>query len=155
MDLIPTAARNWILPTRRMILVTDSPQSFQMRTQSSWHLDYSLVILSREPSLTTQDFWRIQFWDNKWALWASLVAQWLRIRLPIQGTWVRALDREDPTCRRATKPMCHNYWVCALEPTSHNYWAHMPQLLKPVHLEPVLCNKRSHRNEKTEHHNEE
>ena len=25
------------------------------------------------------------------------------------GTWVRALVREDPTCRRATKPMCHNY----------------------------------------------
>ena len=22
--------------------------------------------------------------------WASLVAQWLRIRLPMQGTWVRA-----------------------------------------------------------------
>ena len=40
---------------------------------------------------------------------ASLVAQWLRIRLPIQGTRVRALAREDPTCRGATKPVCHNY----------------------------------------------
>ena len=40
--------------------------------------------------------------------WASLVAQWLRIRLPMQGTWVRALVREDPTCRRATKSVCHN-----------------------------------------------
>ena len=39
----------------------------------------------------------------------SLVAQWLRIHLPMQGTWVRALVREDPTCRRATRPMCHNY----------------------------------------------
>ena len=39
----------------------------------------------------------------------SLVAQWLRIRLPMQGTWVRALVREDPTCRRATKPASHNY----------------------------------------------
>ena len=28
---------------------------------------------------------------------ASLVAQWLRIRLPMQGTWVRALVRDDPT----------------------------------------------------------
>ena len=26
---------------------------------------------------------------------ASLVAQWLRIRLPMQGTWVRALVWED------------------------------------------------------------
>ena len=40
---------------------------------------------------------------------ASLVAQWLRIRLPMQGTRVRALVREDPTCCRATKPVSHNY----------------------------------------------
>ena len=40
---------------------------------------------------------------------ASLVAQWLRIRLPMQGTQVRALFREDPTCRGATKPVRHNY----------------------------------------------
>ena len=40
---------------------------------------------------------------------ASLVAQWLRIRLPMQGTRVRALIWEDPTCRGATKPLLHNY----------------------------------------------
>ncbi|KAJ8793859.1 hypothetical protein J1605_019123 [Eschrichtius robustus] len=40
---------------------------------------------------------------------ASLVAQWLRIRLPMQGTRVRALVREDPTCHRATKPVRHDY----------------------------------------------
>ena len=39
---------------------------------------------------------------------ASLVAQWLRICLPMQGTRVRALVWEDPTCRRATRPMSHN-----------------------------------------------
>ena len=44
---------------------------------------------------------------------ASLVAQWLRIRLPMQGTRVRALVWEDPTCRGATKPVSHNYWACA------------------------------------------
>ena len=76
--------------------------------------------------------------------WASLVAQWLRIRLPVQGTWVRALVREDPTCRRATKPVRHDYWAYALEPMCHNYWARVPQLLKPARLEPVLRNKRSH-----------
>ena len=41
--------------------------------------------------------------------WASLVAQWLRIRLPMQGTWVRALVWEDTTCLGAAKPVCHNY----------------------------------------------
>ena len=48
---------------------------------------------------------------------ASLVMQWLRIHLPMQGT--RALVQEDPTCRGATKPVCHNYW------------ARVPQLLSP------------------------
>ena len=42
-------------------------------------------------------------------LGASLVAQWLRIRLPMQGTPVRALVQEDPTCRGATKPVRRNY----------------------------------------------
>ena len=42
-------------------------------------------------------------------LGASLVAQWLRIRLPVQGTRVRAQVWEDPTCRGATKPVCHDY----------------------------------------------
>ena len=40
---------------------------------------------------------------------ASLVAQWLRICLPMQGTRVRALVSEDPTCRGATRPVSHNY----------------------------------------------
>ena len=40
---------------------------------------------------------------------ASLVAQWLRIHLPMQGTQVQALVWEDPTCREATKPVRHNY----------------------------------------------
>ena len=40
---------------------------------------------------------------------ASLMVQWLRIRLPMQGTRVRALVRGDPTCCGATKPVRHNY----------------------------------------------
>ena len=87
--------------------------------------------------------------------WASLVAQWLRICLPIQGTQVWALVWEDPTCRRATKPMRHNYRACTLEPVNQNYWARVPQPLKPARLEPVLHNKRSHCNEKPAHCNEE
>ena len=39
----------------------------------------------------------------------SVVAQWLRIHLPMQGTRVRALAQEDPTCHGATKPVGHNY----------------------------------------------
>ena len=92
---------------------------------------------------------------TKQKLRASLVAQRLRICLLMQGTRVRALVWEDPTCCGATRPVRHNYWACPLEPASHNYWAHVPQLLKPGHLELVLCNKRSHRNGKPAHHNKE
>ena len=34
----------------------------------------------------------------------SLVVQWLRIHLPMQGTRVQSLVQEDPTSRRATNP---------------------------------------------------
>ena len=40
---------------------------------------------------------------------ASLVAQRLRICLPMQGTRVRALVWEDPTCHGAARPVSHNY----------------------------------------------
>ena len=92
--------------------------------------------------------WRIwgNFWEKeafKKCYGSSVVAQWLRKRLPMRGTQVQALVQEDPTGCGATKPVCHNYWACALEPSSHNYWARAPQLLKPTHLEPVLCNEKT------------
>ena len=39
----------------------------------------------------------------------SLVAQWLRISLPMQRTRVRSLVWDDPTCREAAEPVCCNY----------------------------------------------
>ena len=45
----------------------------------------------------------------KGEIWASLVVQWLRVCLLMQGTWVRALIWEDPTCRGATGPVSRNY----------------------------------------------
>ena len=38
---------------------------------------------------------------------ASLVAQWLRVRLTMQRTRVRAPVQEDPTCRGAAGPVSH------------------------------------------------
>ena len=51
----------------------------------------------------------------------SLVAPWLRIRLPMHGTRVQALVWEDPTCRGATK----------LQLLSLRSRAREPQLLSP------------------------
>ncbi|KAJ8794100.1 hypothetical protein J1605_019092 [Eschrichtius robustus] len=42
-------------------------------------------------------------------LGTSLGVQWLRIHLPMRGKRVRALVREDPTCRGATTAVRHNY----------------------------------------------
>ncbi|KAJ8779538.1 hypothetical protein J1605_012422, partial [Eschrichtius robustus] len=65
---------------------------------------------AREPQLRSLHVWSLCPTTREAAIKrTSLVAQWLRIRLPMQGTRVRALVREDPTCRGATKPMRHNY----------------------------------------------
>ena len=50
---------------------------------------------------------------------AFLVAWWIRILLPTQGTWVQSLVQEDSACWGATKPANLNYWahtIRALEP---------------------------------------
>ena len=83
---------------------------------------------------------------------APLVVQGML--LPMQGMYVRSLVLKDPTRCRATKPVHHNYEASSLEPKSHNYEACMLQRLKPVCLEPLLHNKRSHHNESA-HDNEE
>ena len=69
-----------------------------------------------------------------------LVVQWLRICLPIQGTQVWSLVREDSTCPGATKPACHNYWsqlsLCAPQQEKLLQWkACTPQrTVAPTHL---------------------
>ena len=63
-----------------------------------------------------------------------LVVQWLRICLSVQGPQVWFLVQGDSTCRGTARPQHHNYWS-----------PHTP--------EPVLCNKRSHRNGKLTHSN--
>ena len=67
---------------------------------------------------------------------ASLVAQWLRIRLPMHETRVRAPVWEDPTCRGATGPVNHT-----------------PN--EPARLEPVLRNRRGRDSERPVHRDEE
>ena len=51
--------------------------------------------------------------------------------------------------------MPRSSWARAPQLLSLRCRAHVPQLLKPVRLEPVLCTKRSHRNEKPMHSNED
>ena len=72
-----------------------------MKEHPKSHL-FSKLFLDTFYSLGTQNV----------VLRASLVVQWLRICLPMQGTRVRALVWEDPTCCGATGPVSRNYWAC-------------------------------------------
>ena len=71
------------------------------------------------------------------------MAQWYRICLPVQETWVRILIQEDSTRHGATKPMPHNYRACAPEPKSCHCRAYALQLLKPEGLNKVVTAKRN------------
>ena len=75
--------------------------------------------------------------DFRIVLRTSLVAQWLRICLAMEGTWFRFLVGE----LRSHKPWGNS--------------AHASLLLSsPDALEPVLQNKRSHCSEKLSHSKE-
>ena len=73
----------------------------------------------------------------------SLVVQWLRIHLPMQGAWVQSLLLEDSTCCRSTKPA--HYRACALQQEKPPQWeAHTPQLENSLclpQLEKALTQK--------------
>ena len=84
------------------------------------HLYHAIILRKNISLLTSQKETKIRTGG------ASLVAQWLRIRLPMQETRVRALVWEDPTCREGTKPVRHTCWACALEPVCHNYRSPRP-----------------------------
>ena len=85
---------------------------------------------------------------------ASLISQWLRICLALQGTRVWSSVWEDPISLGATKAIHHNYWACAVEPSCLNYLTTEPMHWNywSPHLEPELRNKRSHHNKRPVHH---
>ena len=53
--------------------------------------------------------------QKQWNLGTSLVVQWLRIRLIMQGTQVQSLIWEDPTGCEATKPVLQLESQCTRE----------------------------------------
>ena len=74
-------------------------------------LDYSASVDSQkwDNLVIEQTVWFLTYTVRKPSEGTYLVAQWLRICLPMQGTRVQALVWEDPTCHRATRPMRHSY----------------------------------------------
>ena len=67
------------------------------------------IELPYDPAIPLLGIYPMKTIIQKVVMGTSLVAQWLRIHLPMQGTQVQALVQEDPTCHGATKTVCHNY----------------------------------------------
>ena len=105
-----------------------------LRTEKPWPYDTGLCYMNRESQVQCWyfSFHCIQLYStskfkmkrkaalhqNIWAMLhfkngqrTSLVVQWLRICLPMQGTQVQSLVWEDPTCSWATKPVCRSHWA--------------------------------------------
>ena len=66
----------------------------------------------------------------------SLVAQWLRIRLPMQGMQVRALVREDPTCRGELSPCATTTEPVLWSPRATTTEARAPRARAPQQEKP-------------------
>ena len=121
---------------------SNSPEHRATRQEKHTHFFFNL----RREKQSTEDHWfnisipRVQkyplsFTKIKRALGTSLVVPWLRIHLPMQGTWVWFLLQGDSTCYRALKSMCRDYWSpCTLEPMPGNKGGHGNEKL-------VCCNK--------------
>ena len=71
---------------------------------------YGFTLLPNWKILTWLDISKIRKRNLQFR--ASLVAQWYRICLPMQEAQVWFLVWEDSTCRRVTKLVHHNYWLC-------------------------------------------
>ena len=63
------------------------------------------------------------------------MVQWLRIHLPMQGTWILPMVQEDLTCYKATTTASHSISACTLEPVLCNKKTHCNKM-------PICCNWR-------------
>ena len=97
------------------------PQSSSMLQKSSSRQEQL-----RHPGLSSSTHPSLK----RWKLRPSLVVQWLRSCLPVQGS--NRLRKEDPMCHRAGRP------------TRCSCWPHTPQIQRPRPLEPVCCNFGTH-----------
>ena len=93
--------------------------NLRIQLKKSDSVIYSLrkVTLPFQPSLSSSVTWPYVL--KKALCGTSLVVQWLRIHLPMHGTWLWSLVREDSTWRGATKPMSTTSQPCT--------WAHALQ----------------------------
>ena len=109
---------NCYFSRKKNLCKCDSIKDFEMR-KLTW-------IMEEGPK------WSHMYPSKREAERPSLLVLWLRICLPMQGTWVWSLVWVDSMCCGATKPMHHKYWsLHGLEPVLHNKGNHSTE--KPRH----------------------
>ena len=91
--------------------MTLPPSSLFLLNCSWWLIGFSEIWIIQEKPKNSEIHIKLYFYYR-----TSLVAQRMRIRQPVQRTWVWSLVQEDSTCLGATKPTWHNFWSpCALQ----------------------------------------
>ena len=75
-------------------------------TTSDYNIHYlfSISTLHSVASASKEQGTSLETVSSKLNLRTSWVMQWLRIHLPMQGTWVRAMVQEDPKCVEQLSP---------------------------------------------------
>ena len=142
-DFSGMAEEGWSIPFR-------DPRSCSLLCGRLVNLPLSNVPGARQTSRPIYLKLRLEVTD----IWTFLVAQWLRILLPLQGPRVPFLLRKGSTCQGATKPMGHNDWTCTPEPMLCSKKSHCsPQLEKARAQQWSLStakNKHTHAQKKSE-----
>ena len=77
------------------------------------------------PDVTGDQPLTLPVYESRDRVRTSLVVQWVRVCLPVQGAFIASLVWEDSACRRATEPVHHSCGSLGIQ-------------------EPVLCSKGSH-----------
>ena len=120
----------WEFESIHVSLVKSRARRWRSRSARPWKeqdLFQNTLLPRNEGKRMSQPTNKRSFKKQK-SLRTSLVVQWLRIHLPMEGMQVWSLVQEDSTCHRATKSMCCNYWN--LHPR-----AHTPQQGTPLQWE--------------------
>ena len=142
LSVLPLVAFNILLKISIGFIRTFLLRAYKPNTRSCiricWSVDFSIrtkwralqnIELLYELACIYQEYF-IRYYSRM-----SLVVQRWRICLPMQETQVQFL-----VCHRATKPIHHNYWTCALESVLHR--RRICHNKKPVQqrVAPACCN---------------
>ena len=109
------------------LLGNSKARSVVQTVPCSWLRNYKLNSERENSCVLFYDI-KPRFWRLKFNLGDFPGLHWLRICLPMQKTLVWSMVQEDPTCRRATKPMHQNFWspstlrACTLQQEIPLHW---------------------------------